>query len=403
MKFTDWFTQHKDADVRTRVRAATRLSMTDEERERGRAYLERHIAMHPARAARNPSRLMFLLHPMPVLASLLIIVVSGVSVAGAAESALPGDALYAVKVNVNEEVKLALASTPEKKADATLERAERRLQELATLSERGDVDETLREEIDERLDAHVHDAEVRSTEIDDDRARDIERRVVSLLRAHEALVAPGEIGGYAEPEIDIARVAAQETGDAAGASLMVATEEPAPASMMMMAIEAPASQMRGAAPADAPLAEAAPETSPQVTETVSTKRADTSLVSEKALKRLERTARERIEALEKLLAREEKQNAKRVEKRENPRDTSILISGIANAQDSFTNATSARESGNTLDASALFNSAIRFAIDARETYQDSVREVKDDARNEDESDDRSGRRDGERIDSRHDD
>ena len=155
MKFTDWFTQHEDADIRARVRSSTRLAMTESERERGREFLVRYMAMHPARRETRVSRYAFLFHPMPLIASLLMIVVSGVSVAGAAEAALPGDTLYAIKVNVNEEVKLALATSPAKKADVSLARAEARLAELEILASRG-IDETLRDEIDERVDEHVH-------------------------------------------------------------------------------------------------------------------------------------------------------------------------------------------------------------------------------------------------------
>jgi len=409
MKFTDWFTQDHDADVRARVRVSTTLRMSDSEREKGRAFLERHIALYPARAARPVSRFAFMLHPMPLIASLLIVVVSGVSVAGAAEAALPGDALYSVKVNMNEEVKLALARSPEKKAAVTLERAERRLQELATLNERGDVSETLRAEIDDRLDAHVHAAEVTGTEVDESSARDIERRVVALLRAHEGLVSPGAIGGFAEPTIDVALVAAADNG---AAELMAvsapADAEPAGAMMVETRAAAPTIAARSAIVEDAPLQES-PETMLMTAEAPLAKQESATHVPEKVLTRQEKTARERIESLEKLIARAEKQNAKRAEKLQNARDTSILTAGLMSARDAFENAKLARKNGNSPDASALFNSAIRFSIDAREAYaeenraHESERETRDNRRasedrtrrtddsREDETDDRSGR------------
>lgn len=393
MKFTDWFTQHEDAEIRAQVRAATRFGMSDAEREKTRAYLERHIALYPSRALRPVSRISILFHPMPLIASLLIIVVSGVSVAGAAESALPGDALYAVKVNVNEEVKLALATSPEKRADVTLERAERRLQELAALNELGEVDETLREEIDERIDAHVRDAEERSTEIDESRARDIEHRVLAVLRAHEVLVSPGEIGGFSEPATDIASIAAADANSADLATGSV-PDSAAPAATMMMAVEAPVARS-AAITADEPTAQPAPETMRMAADAPVAKQAGAD-VSEKILKRQEKTARERIESLEKLIAREEKENAKR----DNARDTSVLTTGLASARDAFENARVARENGNSLDAAALFNGAIRFAIDAREMYTEEsrTRESERETRVEQRAgDDRTNRTD----DSRH--
>ena len=388
MKFTDWFTQHDDADIRARVRSSTRLAMTDGERERGREFLIRYMAMHPAREASRVSRYAFLFHPMPIIASLLIIVVSGVSVAGAAEAALPGDTLYTIKVNVNEEVKLALATSPAKKADVSLARAEARLAELELLALREEIDETLRDEIDERVDEHVHEAEEIISELDE--PRETARRVVAILRAHEVLVSPAAIGGYAEPEVSVAAFAVADAAAPADA------QSDAPVTMMMAA---PADETaRTSATADAPVQEAAFIAN----DDASAKRsapAPAPAISEKALKRQERAARERIEALEKFATREEKQNGKRA----NPTDTSVLTAGLANARDAFENARAAIETGNALDASAFFNSAVRFAIDAREQYTEMQRidetrntndesrgRGSDDARNET-GDDRSDR------------
>jgi hypothetical protein len=374
MKFSDWFTQYEDADIRERVRSSTRLAMRKSERERGRDFLVRYMAMHPARHAPRTSRFAFLFHPVPVIASLLIIAVSGVSVAGAAEQALPGDALYAIKVNVNEEVKLALAVTPEKKAAVSLARAETRLAELDTLIARGDINETTRDLINERIDEHVRNAEEVVIDIDTE-PRETTRRVVALLRSHEALVAPEAVGGYAEPEASLAAFAAAESA----------------ASIATTPLEEPVALMAAPAGETAARVSVAPMPAQEMmsaVDDVSAKRAAPTppAISEKSLRRQERAARERIEALEKFLAREAKQN----EKRKNVRDTSVLASGLASARDAFESARAVIESGNALDASALFNNAVRFAIDARETYTEGVRdEALDHSRDADDRRDRS--------------
>ncbi len=75
---------------------------------------------------------------IPALSIVGILILSG----GAslfAEQALPGDSLYSLKVNVNENVRGLAAVTPEAKAKFALEVTGRRLQEAATLSTRGQL------------------------------------------------------------------------------------------------------------------------------------------------------------------------------------------------------------------------------------------------------------------------
>lgn len=69
----------------------------------------------------------------------ILFVTGGASVA--AEGALPGDSLYGLKLNINEEVRGLTAVTPESKARVAVESAERRLQEVASLSAKGKLND----------------------------------------------------------------------------------------------------------------------------------------------------------------------------------------------------------------------------------------------------------------------
>jgi hypothetical protein len=114
-------------------------ALTATERARVRAVLEQAMLDHPA-VVRSPYFSPFFVFSSRTAyafaALLLIIGVTGSS-AYAAESAIPGDLLYSVKVNVNEPVALALAVTPQSKAETHAAIATTRLAEAQSLASQG--------------------------------------------------------------------------------------------------------------------------------------------------------------------------------------------------------------------------------------------------------------------------
>lgn len=110
--------------------------------------LNRIRAQHktsPVIEDKKPRRLSWLTRPAMVYISLMIAIVmlaSGVGVAGASASALPGDSLYPVKLGI-EETRLALTQDPALDAELLLQFADRRLEELIALTEtsrEGDIE-----------------------------------------------------------------------------------------------------------------------------------------------------------------------------------------------------------------------------------------------------------------------
>ena len=83
---------------------------------------------------------------MPI--AILLIVLLGGGVSFAAEGALPGDALYPVKVGVNERVRAALALGLEADAEWNVRQIERRLEEAEELSAEGELNAETRTEIE---------------------------------------------------------------------------------------------------------------------------------------------------------------------------------------------------------------------------------------------------------------
>lgn len=150
-------------------------ALTDEERDRMRSDLRLFVADHPvqrsfadslrewARAAREPfAAVPLLLRPLPAALAALLCV--GVGASYAAEGALPGDLLYAVKINVNEEVRGAFALSDPARAGWKAAQLSRRLQEAEALAVRGDLTPLAGSDLEAKLDAtsEAFDASVRS-------------------------------------------------------------------------------------------------------------------------------------------------------------------------------------------------------------------------------------------------
>jgi hypothetical protein len=87
----------------------------------------------------------------PVGFAFAFVLIVGVGTSYAAESALPGDPLYAIKVGLTEPVQGALAVSPVAKAQWDTEIISRRLEEAATLAASGHLDDATRGAIEVQI------------------------------------------------------------------------------------------------------------------------------------------------------------------------------------------------------------------------------------------------------------
>ncbi|TSC69705.1 MAG: hypothetical protein G01um101470_1012 [Parcubacteria group bacterium Gr01-1014_70] len=119
------------------------------------------------------------------------IVLMGAGMSYAAENALPGDMLYAVKVEVNERLRTWAAVSGEAQAEWSVVRTTRRLEELERLATTGSLNDTLREEIASRFDQNTEAASKAIVSLKKDRitaAADTSSRLESSLRVHERML-----------------------------------------------------------------------------------------------------------------------------------------------------------------------------------------------------------------------
>jgi Domain of unknown function (DUF5667) len=97
---------------------------------------------------------------------ILIALVLGGGTTYAAESAVPGDLLYSVKVDVNENVRSAFAVSNESEARLQARLAEERLEEAEELAARGELKGEVTADLSARLKTHYDAAEARNQQVE---------------------------------------------------------------------------------------------------------------------------------------------------------------------------------------------------------------------------------------------
>lgn len=131
-------------------------------------------------------------NPMSVLASFIIAVVASGGISLAAENSLPGDALYSVKIDVNEKMRGALVFSAKSKAELETRLAERRLEEAAELTARGNLSAETRERIEKNFEAHVEKVATRIAEFESESnvtdAADVASKFETSLTAYEQIL-----------------------------------------------------------------------------------------------------------------------------------------------------------------------------------------------------------------------
>ncbi len=87
---------------------------------------------------------------MPTLAFVAVLLLTG-GTSIAAESSLPGDSLYPLKININEQIQALTATTPEAKAKFASDATGMRLKEAAILSSRGQLNNDAKQIIQQQI------------------------------------------------------------------------------------------------------------------------------------------------------------------------------------------------------------------------------------------------------------
>ena len=141
-----------------------------------------------------------------MFAGILLAIVAALSggTVFAAQGALPGDMLYPIKVNVNEEVRGAFTLNTEAKVAWETTLAERRSHEAATLVTEGTLDEDVAADLSARLATHLDKAESLMAELEAkgnlEAAANAQSRLEALLNVQQRIFQSLEDDATADTE-----------------------------------------------------------------------------------------------------------------------------------------------------------------------------------------------------------
>jgi len=116
----------------------------------------------------------------------------GGTVSFAAESSVPGDALFSVKVYMNESVRGAVAMTPKAKADWEVKLVERRLEEVEKLAMTPDAPQEIQQVAERNLERYSERVKKRIEKFDEnedgDNAIETASRLSNVYNSHEQVL-----------------------------------------------------------------------------------------------------------------------------------------------------------------------------------------------------------------------
>ncbi|MFT7557512.1 MAG: hypothetical protein ACI83D_000177 [Planctomycetota bacterium] len=210
------------------AKAAKTIRLSTYEKRRLRAHIIHHIReqhhiskkelLASPYAPKQTILMRFASHVVLIL--LIISVATTTSVMAAADSSLPGDSLYEVKVNITEEIRSFILPGPVQKIEYEITRAENRLNDAATLALQGELDTEAQEMITRLLADHTQTITTRANSLKEDDSnakRDIHAKLESSLKAHGAIlsaISQENPEASLSPIVALAQEKAQESDNA---------------------------------------------------------------------------------------------------------------------------------------------------------------------------------------------
>lgn len=183
--------------LRQFIKTSKQVHLTEDEFRAGREKFMIYMQENPVRNAEDArhiwQRPLFLTQrPMfATIATIVILALSG-GTAAAAEGSVPGSSLYPIKVYVNEQVRAALAVSPQAKVNWEARRAERRLEEVTKLVADNKLTASTSVQLGEQFKKHAERVQERIERMEEkgnvENAAWVKHRFEASLKAHQAIL-----------------------------------------------------------------------------------------------------------------------------------------------------------------------------------------------------------------------
>ena len=146
-----------DKELQNFIIGAKNIRMTPEERSLLYSKLSSLPIPSPAKIIKSPylAKSHFWTLGKALIAACLIAVLGGGGLSYAAENSLPGDLLYPVKTNINEEIVSAIQFKQEAKIAWQEKMVERRLKELEDLKQKGKLNDKTKIQFEKHLERNL--------------------------------------------------------------------------------------------------------------------------------------------------------------------------------------------------------------------------------------------------------
>lgn len=183
------------------IKSLKNISLSQKEKDVLRYRISEFISYHPIRNNISIRKKSFYfsiftfrtLSKGLALVLVFVTIVGGTGVSYASTSALPGDRLYSVKVNVTERIEERLAVSPESKVNVQSAHVERRLNEAQRLVQENRLSPQTKEIVRTNLERNVQNVtrtiENLKNEGQIEKALDVAARVTPVLSAHKEVLA----------------------------------------------------------------------------------------------------------------------------------------------------------------------------------------------------------------------
>lgn len=151
-------------EFETQLKNAQNIKLTESERNLMRANI---VNLMHQKSPKSPYSISsYFMNPVfSFVSAFVFIIIGGAGVSFSAADALPGDFLYKIKVNVNEEVAGVLISSPKQKLIWQEERIQKRISEIHTLAESGELTKKNNDLAVKALDTNIAELNKNATEL----------------------------------------------------------------------------------------------------------------------------------------------------------------------------------------------------------------------------------------------